>query len=539
MTRLAAVLLVSVVVLALAAARSPEPVARAHGGETAWAPSADASVSIPLHPRGTRSGVAVVDRVLDAVEAQDIDAFVDLVRYERVACVKRQRGIGGPPRCPPGVKGGTRIEVFPVGQCEGFYLYPDDLPRFVRNYLTPGLRLYAVYAGRPRFIEEGRYGIVLSDDPRGLLGELIVVGEDGVRYINYGCSGSPASFLRYWGARRLIVPPLPMPESALRRLLQDRDLPDVRGTAPCEVRRAPARWSKEAPAFGFGPFYLTGLDQAGVLRYRPGGHGTAGAGALTIVRAPRFPDALLLRGVWADAEGRVRFREGGESSLQAWFPATDFGKVSSRQLSVTVPAPGCYFIATDGLDIGGGVYFLAGPQDVALPARQTIPVVASAEASDGGACIDVLGDLVPFHLSTGVATKVVHCRLGVGERDHMRFTRRPDGVHLLLGARLALPNRNHFPRAVLDDDCWRDLPNVWSPGTDTSLTRSVQFCTYRPPAPGAAQDISDVWVEVLESAPDSPESALPSCLALARYTPPPGARLTGVKHVHCLLSAPQ
>ena len=44
------------------------------------------------HPRGTRTGVSVVDAVLHAVEERDQGEFEGLIRYERRSCVIPQDG---------------------------------------------------------------------------------------------------------------------------------------------------------------------------------------------------------------------------------------------------------------------------------------------------------------------------------------------------------------------------------------------------------------------------------------------------------------
>jgi DNA-binding CsgD family transcriptional regulator len=64
--------------------------------------------------RSRRSGLAVVDRFLDALWSRDEAAVAAMLTYRLVPC-HNIGGIGAPPPCPPGVEIGTRIETITTG----------------------------------------------------------------------------------------------------------------------------------------------------------------------------------------------------------------------------------------------------------------------------------------------------------------------------------------------------------------------------------------------------------------------------------------
>jgi hypothetical protein len=116
-----------------------------------WTPPAN---MLRTYPWSTRTGVAVVDSVLAALETGGPLP----VQGTQIACVEEPQGIGAPPMCPEGVAEGTLVDGFFSSTCEGSWglvreIHADQL--FGQN---PGpKRLFAV--GRPdppsRGVEEG------------------------------------------------------------------------------------------------------------------------------------------------------------------------------------------------------------------------------------------------------------------------------------------------------------------------------------------------------------------------------------------------
>jgi hypothetical protein len=93
------------------------------------------------YPPNTRTGVPEIDRVIDAISRQDVDARVELIRYIQFPCTTRD-GLGGPPKCEEGEADGTIVTAFPVLYSVGTHTRPEDIWR-VLNFTVRGL--FAVY----------------------------------------------------------------------------------------------------------------------------------------------------------------------------------------------------------------------------------------------------------------------------------------------------------------------------------------------------------------------------------------------------------
>jgi hypothetical protein len=116
-----------------------------------WTPPAGL---LATYPWSTRTGIAVLDSVLAALE---MGGPVP-IQGTQIRCVEDPRGLGAPPECPEGVAEGTPVDAFFSSTCEGSWgllseIHPDQ---FVRDIVGPQ-RLFAV--GRPdppsRGVEEG------------------------------------------------------------------------------------------------------------------------------------------------------------------------------------------------------------------------------------------------------------------------------------------------------------------------------------------------------------------------------------------------
>ncbi|MDA1061781.1 MAG: hypothetical protein O2895_02570 [Chloroflexi bacterium] len=68
-----------------------------------------------------RSGDALIDAVLDALDAGDAAALEALVDYQQLGCVLTADGIGHPPICAADEPEGTVVDVLLFAQCEGAY----------------------------------------------------------------------------------------------------------------------------------------------------------------------------------------------------------------------------------------------------------------------------------------------------------------------------------------------------------------------------------------------------------------------------------
>lgn len=166
------------------------------------------------HPRGKRTGDAAIDTVLAAIESRDQESILRLVQFQSVACTT-DPGLGGPPKCPPGVANGAMVEALTASGCEGswwlkeVFVSPEGLARFIRS--KSGLGVYAVY--RP---------VVSAEPPRA--GETVIIfvrevggqpsaqtmGVTGGRIVSTGsgCDTKPEDILRgAQGATVVLAPP--------------------------------------------------------------------------------------------------------------------------------------------------------------------------------------------------------------------------------------------------------------------------------------------------------------------------------------------
>jgi hypothetical protein len=125
-----------------------------------------APVDQMAYPPDTRTGIATVDDVIDAVHMDDRHALIDLVHYTVTACTNAD-GLGGPPKCGEGQVEGTPVEVFPVmGPGEGSY---TDRQMIDQVFPEEPLSLFAVFqvadsAYREEYWPAGSYGVILRID---------------------------------------------------------------------------------------------------------------------------------------------------------------------------------------------------------------------------------------------------------------------------------------------------------------------------------------------------------------------------------------
>jgi hypothetical protein len=122
-----------------------------------------------VHPLDTRTGIASVDAVIEAVLAKDLSAKRALIRYVTTPCTTAL-GMGGPPKCQAGESDGTVVEVFPILGQEGEFLRREAIDSRL-DFAVQGL--YAVYRIRGDAYQEaywpaGEYGVVFLDRREGL-----------------------------------------------------------------------------------------------------------------------------------------------------------------------------------------------------------------------------------------------------------------------------------------------------------------------------------------------------------------------------------
>jgi hypothetical protein len=142
----------------------------------------------PLDPK-RRSGIPVVDRVLDALQTGDPDALVGLLTPGEVSCS------GG--LCGPKDQEGTLVEAFLVIGCEGGYVPADQaanyLPSDAESTLFAVTDISGGFFTRP--IPQLQYvAILVGDDGTGVA---FLMSDVGILGVFIGCgSEHPSNFVR-------------------------------------------------------------------------------------------------------------------------------------------------------------------------------------------------------------------------------------------------------------------------------------------------------------------------------------------------------
>jgi hypothetical protein len=177
------------------------PQQRQGWASTQFLETSGAAPSLAGHARGTRTGNADVDPVIDALE-KSAAVSQALIAWRQVKCKAPPiQGLGGPPECPAGVADGTSFDAISGAQCEGYYrLRPAD-GSDIRFAAGPADRLYAVVrlpAGQA-YPPGAAYMLIFVSPDRPEFGKAVyanagkIVGDWG------GCATSPAEMLKRSG----------------------------------------------------------------------------------------------------------------------------------------------------------------------------------------------------------------------------------------------------------------------------------------------------------------------------------------------------
>lgn len=138
----------------------------------------------PSHPAGTRTGIPIVDAVLDATESGDTSAIAALISYTYLTC--GGSGIGSF-ACPNGLPEGSLVEAFVTGSCHGAAVAggTDDMAsaitRMVESLKTLDRNVYAVFRtlspnGGLRYVIVDVRGSRLEIDENGVVGSFAGCG---------------------------------------------------------------------------------------------------------------------------------------------------------------------------------------------------------------------------------------------------------------------------------------------------------------------------------------------------------------------------
>jgi DNA-binding CsgD family transcriptional regulator len=180
---------------------------------TATATTASTAAPTPAptpvgHPTGTRTGIPEVDRVIEAVLAADSVRIAELMVWHDVVCTAGPpTQIGAPPQCPAGIPGGSTIEAFGAGSCEGSQVPRGQEQQLLATMSGSGKLLYAVFESDP----PGSYGVVFAapspTQQGGNVGHTYWVSDAGIIYFNSGCAATPASRIEFMGVTDFVLAP--------------------------------------------------------------------------------------------------------------------------------------------------------------------------------------------------------------------------------------------------------------------------------------------------------------------------------------------
>lgn len=174
------------------------------------APTGQTATAEPYHPLTTKTGIQIIDQVLQAVASNDPDALRALIEFTNAECTHRD-GLGGPPKCLEGEEEGTPMEVLAFLSSEGSYIRRAEIDRWQGVEATG---VYAVYevndaaVASETYFPAGKYVILLVDEEKQPVTALRI-GETGIVRVDTVFDFSPAILddVIKREASRVLIPP--------------------------------------------------------------------------------------------------------------------------------------------------------------------------------------------------------------------------------------------------------------------------------------------------------------------------------------------
>jgi hypothetical protein len=118
---------------------------------TAQESTSQAKPTATVHPLTIRTGIAEIDRVLEA--SGDVQQLRSLVQFTSTKCT-RLDGLGGPPKCRSGEGEGALVDVLPFLGPEGSFLRKDELRNW-QGFEAAGI--FAIYEVSPDAFSDENY----------------------------------------------------------------------------------------------------------------------------------------------------------------------------------------------------------------------------------------------------------------------------------------------------------------------------------------------------------------------------------------------
>ena len=165
--------------------------AAAPAEESAATEPESTSTTEKYHSLDTRTGIAGIDTVLEAVESNDPQKLRDAIHYPTLAC-NTVNALGGPPACHEGEAEGTLVEALPILGSEGGHLRKEDIKD---SFVLDVIGLYAVYRVSEKVFSDanypkGDYGVILvgADNSSNVV---LQIKEGGIVRIDFVMTDAP------------------------------------------------------------------------------------------------------------------------------------------------------------------------------------------------------------------------------------------------------------------------------------------------------------------------------------------------------------
>ena len=146
----------------------------------------------PYYPLTTKTGLRIVDQVLQGVANGDAETLRALVEYTNAECTQ-QDGLGGPPKCREGEVEGTPVEVLAFLGSEGGHLRKDEMENWSGIKATGVYAVYEVNAAAissEEYYPVGKY-VILFVDEENKAAIALRIGERGIVRIDDIIDSSP------------------------------------------------------------------------------------------------------------------------------------------------------------------------------------------------------------------------------------------------------------------------------------------------------------------------------------------------------------
>jgi hypothetical protein len=170
----------------------------------------NSSKAAAAQTESTKGITAAIMPVLEALFWGSTEDRRALIQYITVGCTTAD-GLGGPPKCAAGEADGTLVEVFPVGEAEGYFVRPEEIDRALA-FTVEGL--YVVYRpvlGRDpvSYWPVGEYALLFEHQMNNTSLPLTVFVQEG-QVVCLGYSPfpvDPAQLLSEIPQERILIPP--------------------------------------------------------------------------------------------------------------------------------------------------------------------------------------------------------------------------------------------------------------------------------------------------------------------------------------------